>query len=71
MSSEQNAPVTPPSDERVETGPNGVPAALLEILVCPVDHASVESVADGLRCTACGAVYPVEGGIPNMVVDAR
>lgn len=44
---------------------------LAEILVCTVDKADlVEDVdAKRLECTECGRRYPVEDGVPNMVVD--
>ena len=50
---------------------------LLDILACPDDKAPLtlraERVADGevvtgaLTCTVCGAVYPIEDGIPNLL----
>ncbi|MCE2469416.1 MAG: methytransferase partner Trm112 [Dehalococcoidia bacterium] len=50
---------------------------LLDILACPDDKAalalSAEEEADGevasgaLTCAACGAVYPIEDGIPNLL----
>ncbi len=49
----------------------GISPDLLDILACPVDHASLEIVEEGLRCTACGRHYPVRDGIPSMVVDAE
>jgi uncharacterized protein YbaR (Trm112 family) len=42
---------------------------LLALLVCPIDHAELELKESTLVCTACGRVYPVVDGIPNMVVD--
>ena len=44
---------------------------LLEILVCPVDKATVEVVKNGagLRCVQCGRVYPVKDDIPIMLED--
>ncbi|HEY7564609.1 MAG TPA: Trm112 family protein [Acidimicrobiia bacterium] len=43
----------------------------MEILVCPVDHADLrEDVpASRLVCTDCGRRYPVEDGIPVMLVE--
>jgi hypothetical protein len=67
MASEEHLS-TRPDDGARETGATGVPAELLDILVCPVDHGALEPVSDGLRCTVCKHLYPVEGGIPNMVV---
>lgn len=50
---------------------------LLDILACPDDKAaltlSAGQEADGevvtgvLTCAACGAVYPIEDGIPNLL----
>lgn len=45
---------------------------LLEILACPVCKTSVELLPDGsgLLCRQCRLVYPIEGDIPVMLVDA-
>lgn len=50
---------------------------LLEILACPVckgdldlraDKEKGKEVVEGtLRCSSCGAEYPIEDGIPNML----
>lgn len=44
---------------------------LAEVLVCPVDKADLREDADAsrLECTECGRRYPVEDGIPIMLVD--
>lgn len=42
---------------------------LLAILVCPVDKQPVRLETDQLVCTVCGRIYPIEDGIPNMLVD--
>lgn len=42
---------------------------LLRILVCPIDHAPLRRDAASLVCTRCDRRYPVEDGIPNMLVD--
>ncbi len=42
---------------------------LLEILVCPVDKADLRLEGQRLICTVCGRVYPIEDGIPIMLVD--
>ncbi len=47
----------------------GVPAELLEILRCPVDHAKVELQGDKIICTQCRRAYPVREGIPVMLVE--
>lgn len=44
---------------------------LLEMLVCPACKSRLEHRQDPetLKCTACHRVYPVEDGIPVMLVD--
>lgn len=44
---------------------------LRAILVCPVDHGELtdDTEASRLECTVCGRRYPVEDGIPVMLVD--
>ncbi len=42
---------------------------LLSILVCPLDKAEVTLVDNELICTQCGRHYPIENGIPNMLVE--
>lgn len=47
---------------------------LLEILVCPEDHARVQLVgpADaptGLKCEQCQRVYPIRDDIPVMLLE--
>jgi len=48
-----------------------VPKDLLEILACPACKTPVEEVREGkgLRCSACGRIYPVEDDIPVMLVE--
>jgi len=41
---------------------------LLEVLVCPWCLSSVSLEAERLVCSKCGTAYPVENGIPNMLV---
>jgi hypothetical protein len=43
---------------------------LAAILVCPVDHGELteNEAASTLDCQSCGRVYPVENGIPVMLV---
>jgi uncharacterized protein YbaR (Trm112 family) len=43
--------------------------ALLDLLVCPLDKAPLELVESTLVCTTCGRSYPIENGIPNMLID--
>ena len=44
---------------------------LLDILVCPLckKPVTVTQSKDGLRCGACGRVYPIIDDIPVMLVD--
>ena len=43
---------------------------LLDVLACPCpQHAKVEPVAEGLRCTRCEAVFGIRDGIPVMLLD--
>ena len=44
---------------------------LLDILRCPAceDRPKVEIKGDTLRCVKCGRVYPVENGVPVMLVE--
>lgn len=44
---------------------------LLEILVCPDDHAPVRMLADetGLQCDRCRRIYPIRDGIPVMLIE--
>ncbi len=48
-----------------------LPAELLEILVCPKCHGELEyrHEPESLVCNACRLVYPVEEGIPIMLID--
>lgn len=43
---------------------------LAEILVCPADHGelSQNEAASNLNCQKCGRVFPVEDGIPVMLL---
>jgi len=42
---------------------------LLEILCCPACHGDLVELEDGLLCQACQLSYPIEDGIPVMLVD--
>lgn len=46
-----------------------LPAELLAVLVCPVDKSPVRQEGGQLICPRCGRRYPIEDGIPNMLVD--
>ncbi len=43
---------------------------LVDNLVCPIDHADLRLTGPTLVCTSCERVYPIDVGIPNMLVDA-
>ncbi len=42
---------------------------VLALLVCPVDKAELELKGNELVCTACSRHFPIENGIPNMLVE--
>lgn len=42
---------------------------LLDLLVCPVDKQKLRLAGETLVCTVCERVYPIEDGIPNMLVN--
>ncbi len=44
---------------------------LLEILVCPQDHADLrhDEAAGTLTCTGCGRIYEIRDGVPVMLLD--
>ncbi len=47
-----------------------VESRLQEILICPLCHGTLEFAGASIRCTGCGNVYAVEGGIPLMIAGA-
>ena len=49
--------------------PGIISADLLAILVCPVDKRELRLEGQVLVCTACNRRYPIEDGIPNMLVE--
>ncbi len=44
---------------------------LLNILACPKCKGNLELLAreEGLKCAACGVVYPIREEIPVMLID--
>jgi uncharacterized protein len=43
---------------------------LLELLACPSDdHAPLREEADELVCTCCESRFPIEDGIPVLLMD--
>lgn len=51
---------------------------LLDVLACPADHHSPltagtpdDPEASALTCGECGRTYPIEDGIPVLLLDSR
>ena len=46
-----------------------IPKDLFDILACPLCRADLEYTIDkkSLVCSGCGAKYPIEDGIPNLI----
>ena len=46
-----------------------IPKDLFDILACPLCRADLEYTKDkrSLVCSECGAKYPIEDGIPNLI----
>lgn len=42
---------------------------LLAILVCPICKAKVEHKKNELICSKCKLAYPIDDGIPVMLID--
>ncbi len=42
---------------------------LMEIIVCPECHGTLEATGEELVCTGCGLAYPVRDDIPVLLVD--
>ena len=59
--------MTPGEDQKGADLP--ISQELLSILVCPIDKQTVRLEGESLVCTACARVYPIEDGIPNMLVE--
>ena len=43
---------------------------LLQILVCPLCKAKLEHQKNELICTKCKLAYPIDDGIPVMLIDS-
>ncbi len=56
------------SDTMAETPP--ISPELLEILACPACKARVRLEGEELVCEGCGRRYPIEDGIPVMLIEA-
>ena len=48
-----------------------VPEGLLDILACPAceDRPKVELRDGAIHCPKCNSVYPIENGVPIMLVQ--
>ena len=44
---------------------------LLKILACPAcdTRPKVKLIDDSLHCPCCGRIYPIENGVPVMLVE--
>ena len=42
---------------------------LIEVLVCPRDHADLSIDGENLVCRECGSRFIVQDGVPNMLID--
>jgi hypothetical protein len=47
----------------------GLSAEALAMLACPVCHGTLHAEGTGIRCAACGRLYPMEDGIPILLAD--
>jgi uncharacterized protein len=61
--------VTESSDRASAADAAGISLDLLDLLVCPVDKAELRLEGSVLVCTSCDRRYPIENGIPNMLVE--
>ena len=61
--------VTTNNDRAAAAAAAGISLELLDLLVCPVDKAELRLDGTTLTCTNCGRTYPIEDGIPNMLVE--
>ncbi len=42
---------------------------LLDLLVCPLGHASLRKEGEELICTRCGPRFSIKDDIPNMLIE--
>jgi len=49
-----------------------IPQDLLDILVCPLckKPLALKGTGESLKCGECHRVYPIQDGIPILLVDA-
>lgn len=60
--------MTDRTDQRDEGLPQVLDPRLRGLLVCPLDQAELEERDEILVCSSCGRVYPIAGGVLNMLV---
>lgn len=41
---------------------------MVRLLVCPADYGELRLEGQILTCTVCGRRYPIEDGVPNMLL---
>lgn len=63
------APVNTGTNAALSGGKRTISPELLEILACPSDKQPVKLEGDFLVCHTCGRKYPVEDGIPIMLIE--
>lgn len=63
------AGATPDGTSAPVGGKRTISPELLEILACPADKQPVELQGDFLVCHSCGRRYPIEDGIPIMLIE--
>ncbi|RRA48334.1 Trm112 family protein [Acidipila sp. EB88] len=61
----------PPSASALPARRAPVPAAVLDLLCCPVCHGALTQPAEAtIQCTACQRRYPLRDGIPVLIASA-
>lgn len=60
-------PMDAPADRTLEPPAARVDARLRPLLICPACRGGLADAAGGLRCSSCGAEYPVVDGVARLV----
>jgi uncharacterized protein YbaR (Trm112 family) len=55
--------------KKIKREGNVLPQDLVNILICPACGAAVREKENAIECTDCKNRYPIEDGIPVMLVD--
>ena len=57
--------------EENEVTEQSIPERLLDILACPAcdTRPKVKLIDGSMHCPSCGRVYPVENGVPVMLIE--